>query len=408
MAETLTMSQKERDRGHILRQVVSNQLTVPQATQMLAISERHCYRLLRAYRQCGDAALIHRLRGRTSNRGYDAKEKTRILELYRTRFPDYGPVLFAETLLSLFQVTVSKETLRQWLLVEGLWKRARKGRRHRKKRPRREHIGDMVQVDGSHHTWFEHRGPACCLFVFIDDASNRSLMYFSATESEHNALHALWRYIVRYGIPHQIYLDRHGVYFSATSETNFARVLRILGIEIIHAHSPQAKGRVERANRTQQDRLVKALREAGISDIDRANAFLDAGYQDAHNARFAHTDQVVDVHRPVAGRDLKNIVCLETQRTVYHDMTFQFQARFFQILPAPSLLPVPRQRVTVRHWLDGSMHVFWREQELAIVPCAPDRPRKPPPPVTPADTHPWRQKLIGKARSKSIAELCRR
>jgi hypothetical protein len=408
MKGTLTMSSRERDRLHTIRQMDRHQLTVIEGAAALKISERHCYRLLRSYRQKGDAGLIHGLRGRISNRRYSARVKAHVVELYEKRYADYGPQLYTEVLLDELGLEISRETIRLWLGETGLWKRTRKGRRHRKKRPRRPHIGDMVQVDGSHHAWFEDRGPVCCLFVFVDDASSRSSLFFAPTESEQGALESLWRYIERFGIPRQIYCDRLSVYYSLTGETNFARTLRVLGAEIIYAHSPQAKGRVERANRTHQDRLVKALREAGIGTIEEANRFLATRYLEKHNARFATTDGLIDVHRSVAGRDLKNIICFETERCVYHDMTFRFHTLFYQILPAQSLLPVPRQRVTIRHWLDGSMHVFWREQELAVVPCPPDHRRRSASPVTPAESHPWRHKPVGKARFRSVAELCRR
>jgi hypothetical protein len=216
------------------------------------------------------------------------------------------------------------------------------------------------------------------------------------------------RYVQRYGIPAALYVDRHSVYWDEQRPTQFGRALAQLGCQLIFARSPQAKGRVERANRTHQDRLVKRLRLAGISSIEEANAFLDAGYLDAHNRRFASLDGIPDVHRPATPYDLRNIICHEEERTVNHDMTIQVNATFYQLLPSRQTLPIPRQRVIVRHWLDGSMHVFWREHELAVEPCA-EKPRRSPKPVDPPDNHPWRRRpLIGKARKMTIAELCQR
>jgi hypothetical protein len=293
------------------------------------------------------------------------------------------------------------------MITSGLWQRARKGRRHRRKRPRRDAVGELVQFDGSHHDWFEGRGPRCCLFVFIDDASNRSVLWFAPSESEQDALEALMRYVRRHGIPAALYVDRHSVYWDEHRTTQFARALAQLGCTLIYARSPQAKGRVERANRTHQDRLVKRLRLAGISSIEEANAFLDAGYLDEHNRRFASTDGLCDVHRPAEPYDLDNIICHEEERSVNHDMTIQVKAAFYQILPSRHTLPIPRQRVIVRHWLDGSMHVFWREREITVMACS-ERPKQPPRPVHPSDDHPWRHSPpIGKARRMTIADLCR-
>lgn len=404
---TLTMSTKERDRLHYMRLIEQDRLTIAEGAAAMAISERQCYRLLDRYRSQGDAGLIHRLRGRPSNRGYPASQRTRVVALYRERYPDYGPLLFTEKVQTVLTWDISRETIRQWLIAEDLWQRCRRGKRHRRKRPRRDMIGSLIQVDGSHHDWFEGRGPVCCLFVFIDDASNRTFLQFAPEEDTFAALHSLRFYVERHGIPHQVYIDRHAVYWSEHTQTDFARSVNALGAEIIYARSPQAKGRVERANRTHQDRLVKALREAGISDIESANRFLLAGYLDMHNERFAHTAGLEDIHRPVAGRDLNNLICFEQLRTVYHDMTIRVGSTFFQILPTCTLLPVPRQRVTIRRWLDGSLHVFWREQELAIAPCPPHQQRHLPRPVTPPASHPWYHKPVGKAKYTSIAQLCR-
>lgn len=407
MSENILMSKKERNTLHVLRSIEKKRITVCEGAEELSISERHLYRILRRYRESGDAGLIHRLRGHPSNRGYSEGIIKQVLDLYRKRYPDYGPQLFSEKIAEDLHLNMYRETIRRWLLKAGLWERVRKGRRHRKKRPRRSQIGAMIQVDGSHHDWFEGRGPKCCLIVFIDDASNRSFLFFSDEETIFAALMALRLYVERYGIPFQIYLDRHSVYWSEDSETEFARVARALGIQIIYARSPQAKGRVERANRTHQDRLVKALREANISDIDSANHFLATTYLDAHNARFANTDGLTDVHRPTEERDLSNIICFEEERTVYHDMTIRIKSTFYQILPSREILPIPRQRVIIRRWLDGSLHVFWRERELSIAACKLGGCDKIRPPVTQSSSHPWYHKPVGKARYTSMADLCR-
>jgi transposase len=407
MSDTLIMSPSERTKSHVLRMLTSGKITVPEASADLGITERHCYRLKAAYQARGDAALVHGLRGRQSNFRYPAEVREEVLALIRRRYIGFGPTHLSELLSQEHGVDLDAETLRRWMLTAGLWQRARKGRKHRRKRPRRTASGELIQFDGSHHDWFEGRGPRCCLFVFIDDATNRSLLWFAPAESEQHALEALMRYVQRYGIPAALYVDRHSVYWNEQCPTQFGRALAQLGCKLIFARSPQAKGRVERANRTHQDRLVKHLRLAGISSIEEANAFLDAGYLDAHNHRFASLDGIPDVHRPATPYDLKNIICHEEERAVNHDMTIQVKATFYQILPSRQTLPIPRQRVIVRHWLDGSMHVFWREREIAVEVC-PVRPKRAPMPVHPAENHPWRNgKPIGKARWMTIADLCR-
>ena len=409
MSETVTMSAKEREYSYYLRLHVAGQLTIEELSTYLDLSQRQCYRIKARYLEEGDAGLVHRLRGKHSNFGYPSKERADVVEVYRTRYRDYGPTLFSERLEEHYGYILDPETIRRWLIDAHLWERKRKGRRHRKKRPRRSDIGAMVQVDGSHHDWFEQRGPRCCLFVFIDDASNQSSMRFAPGETEQGALEALRGYVERFGIPRQFYTDRLGVYYADKTPTAFTQSVQALGGEMIYAGSPQAKGRVERANRTHQDRLVKELREAGICDIEAANHFLETVYLDKHNARFSYTEGLADIHRPADGLDLDNLICYRRQSTVNHDMTIRVHSQFHQILPTNPLRPVPRQRVLVRHWLDGSMHVFWREQELKIAPCV-DRPvRKSPPVVHPAEDHPWRKRPpIGKAKRMTIKQLCRK
>lgn len=270
-------------------------------------------------------------------------------------------------------------------------------------------MGSLVQVDGSIHDWFEGRGALCCLFVYVDDASNNSYFRFSDQETIKGGLTSMRRYIDRNGIAEQFYLDKKNIYRNPGKLTQFARAAAALGTEMIYANSPQAKGRVERANRTHQDRLVKALRERNISTIEEANRFLEEEYIDAHNARFAKTEELEDLHRPVGELDLNNIICIEEKRNVNHDMTFQFEGVFYQILPTKADRPIPRQDVVVRRWLDDSLHAFWREQELDISRCE-ERPRKQPPHTAhPPENHPWRHSVpIGKARRRSISELCRK
>lgn len=403
----LTMDKNELERAHKLRLVAAGKLSVQEASVELNISERHCFRLKAAFLREGDAALVNKNRGRPSNNGYPPEVRQEILDMIRRQYTDFGPTLLSEVLIERHDIYLDSETLRRWMLEAGLWVKVRKGRRHRRKRPRREAIGELVQFDGSHHAWFEDRGPTCCLFVFIDDASGRVFLYFAESENEQAALTIFLMYVKRYGIPEAIYLDRHSVYYSEDRETQFAKAAGKLGIKIIYARSPQGKGRVERSNRTHQDRLVRMLRLENISTIEAANAFLEAKYLDSHNNRHAKTADLADVHRDASIFDLDNIICHEEERSVNHDMTIQVHGMFYQLLACNDLLPVPRQRVVVRHWIDGSMHVFWRERELKIMECS-VRPTSKPRMVQPPENHPWRRRPpIGKARKMTISELCR-
>jgi transposase len=407
LKDLLQMTTNERERLYLIKALNDKVQTVDAVATKLSITTRQCYRLLARYRTEGDAAVVHGLRGRVSNRGYEESTRVRICALYKKQYQGYTLTLFTERLEETCQIKISRETVRRWLIAAQAWEQTRKGQRHRKKRTRRAAIGELVQFDGSIHDWFEGRGPCCCLFVFVDDASNTTFLYFADVENTVNALMALRLYILAYGRPMALYLDRHASYYPAKKLTDFIRAAQVLGIEIIYARSPQAKGRVERANRTHQDRLVKALREADISDIASANRFLQDHYLRKHNAKFSFPDELENVHRPVLDLDLDNILCLEWERQVRRDMTFRLDAQTYQILASNTERPIPRQRVVVRRWLDESLHVFWRECELAVELCPADPRPNLPRPVMVTDDHPWRRKApIGKAKTRSIKELC--
>ena len=410
---TLTMSQKERQRLSVLHRLDKGDLRCIDAAECLGISERQLYRLRDRYHCDGDEGLIHRLRGCLSNHGYGRKVHTLVLELYRERYSDYGPTLFAEMIAQKHSddlPPVNHETLRRWLLKSSLWTAARTRKAHRRKRERREKIGSLVQFDGSDHDWFEGRGPRCCLLVAIDDASGRVFMCFATSENAHDVLLTLRRYIERYGIPREIYTDKAYVYHPPSKGerlTDVGRALTRLGVRMIVAHSPQAKGRVERSNRTHQDRLVKALRRHNISTIETANKFLEQIYLKEHNNRFASLDGLKDIHRPSEGLDLNNIFSFESTRCVYNDYTITLDSQFIQLEKSSNgtPLPPPRSSVIVRKWLDGSLHIFWNDQELNFTFTA-VKSRRPLPRNNPglSPAHPWRHaKPIGR-RGKLLLE----
>lgn len=344
----------------------------------------------------------------------------RALRLFQEQYADYHPTLLSEVLLDEHGIEVSRQTLTRWLTAAGLWAGVRKNRVHRKKRDRREAIGDLIQFDGSHHDWFEGRGPECCLLVAIDDASGRLFLRFAPSENARDVLVTLRGYVERFGVPREIYTDYGAVYKVPPSRqrshgtkerlTDVGRALQRLGIGHIFARSPQAKGRVERSNRTHQDRLIKALRRNGISTIAEANRFLDQSYIDDHNARFALTDHLPDVHRSVDGLNLDNIFCFETTRSVYNDYTITLDAQFIQLEPSrgknPSPLPAPRQSVTVRRWIhDNSLHIFWNEHELRFTPLTTRPQHKPRINPKPHPSHPWKHKPPIGRRGRYLLEL---
>ncbi|MBI4428566.1 MAG: ISNCY family transposase [Ignavibacteriales bacterium] len=398
MIKTITLSSYEMERLKVILRIGHHQLTVAEAAESLDMSERQLYRILQRYRAEGEAGLCHRLRGRRSNKALAEELRIRALRLYREQYFDYGPTLFAEKLSVYHDVSVSRQTATRWLSLAALWSGNRKKRPHRKKRERRETIGSLIQFDGSPHDWFEGRAAECCLLVAIDDASNRQMFRFVPVEETYHVL-AFWRdYVERYGIPAEIYTDWGSVYINPDNPerlTPFGRALKTLGIRHIKAGSPQAKGRVERSNRTHQDRLIKALREHNISTMEEANGFLEAQYMNAHNHRFAHTNGLTDIHRSGAGIDLANIFCLEEIRHVYNDWTITLNAQFIQLLKSDAPLPPPRSKVIVRQWLDGSLHIFWKEHQLAFKPLKHKPKSLPRPPRPPAPDHPWRSKFVG-------------
>jgi transposase len=394
----LIMTHNEQERLKVFSQVDEHLLTYAEAAQLLRLSERQVYRLIKRYHSEGNTAVVHGLRGKPSNRRYSQDERENILRIYRAQFADYGPTLFAEVLRDEQKIRVHHETIRRWLLSEGIGTFERKKRPHRRKRERRCAIGELLQFDGSPHDWFEGRGPACCLLHAIDDASGRAFLRFVPSENSADVLRTLLAYVERYGIPQALYTDRGSVFYAEHNLTDVGRAMEMLGVRMIFANSPQAKGRVERGNRTHQDRLVKELRQAGISTMVEANQFLDDRYLDAHNARFACMENLADIHRSAQEYDVKNIFCFQTLRQVRNDYTITLDGQYVQLELSEVALPPPKQYVTVRRWLDGSLHIVWKTDELKFTQLPRKPKRVPALPRKPAPNHPWRMKPIGRAR----------
>ena len=361
------MSNTELDRLKVVQRVVERSLSGVDAAQQLGLTARQIGRLVKAYRADGAAGLVSKKRGKPSNRAYSAEIKERVLSIVRGSYADFGPTLIAEKLLERHQIRLSDETLRRWLTEAGIWT-SRRAQRQRVYQPRyrRECFGELIQIDGSEHAWFEDRGPKACLLVFIDDATSRLVeLRFCDAESTFDYMHSAKRYLGRYGKPVAFYSDKHSVFrvnkkeaVGGTGLTQFGRALHDLNVDIIYAHSSQAKGRVERMNLTLQDRLVKELRLADISTIADANEFLPA-YIEVLNAKFAKEPaNATDMHRALTDQDdLEEALSWQEERTVSNSLTVQYDRVLYLLEPSELTSNLRRKRVTVFDYPDGTISI---------------------------------------------------
>ncbi len=407
--DIIMVRQKDLKRLHVIHKVIEGALTQAQAAEMSLLSERQVRRIVKRIRDEGDGGIQHRSRGRESNHRLPKKLADRIVELYRQKYKGFGPTFTSEKLFELEDIRVSKETVRTYLITAGEWQKERKSRTHRQWRPRKEHCGQMVQMDGSHHKWFEDRDPECTLMAYIDDATNKVYFRFYEYEGTIPAMDSFFRYIRRYGIPMSIYFDRHTTYKSTAEPTieeeingeeplsEFGRALKELAVELIHAYSPQAKGRIERLFGTLQDRLVKELRLRGISTIEEANKFLDSHYLREFNRKFSlKALNKENLHRPIPkGLDLKKILCIRTERTVRNDWTISHNSNLYQIEEA-----ITNKKVTVEEHIDGTMQITNNgnrvkfrsiQQRPEMKPKEQKMKRRRPTTYIPPQDHPWRK-----------------
>ena len=415
--EALTMSKRERRRLELFSRVRDGELTLVKASELLQLSYRQAKRSYGRYRSEGDRGVVHRLRGRASNRGVDPGKKARIWGLYREKYADFGPTLSCEYLAKEDELNVGVETLRQWLIAEGLWSFRRRRPVHRKWRERKGHFGEMVQLDGSYHDWFEGRRGKAVLMVLIDDATNRTYAKFFEGETTEASLETFRRYVGRYGLPRSVYADRASIYrttWDATvdenlvdklPETQFGRAMQELDMELILAHSPQAKGRVERRNAVFQDRLVKALRLKGISDLEGANAFLDEEFLADLNEKFNVPARAQsDLHRRVPRHvKLERVLSFQEERVVQNDWTIRWRNRWFQLTKENQKLALVKRKWTVCEQLDGTVLLLLGKRALAWeeLPERPVRVAAVPSPDKsqkssgthrkPSAKHPWRK-----------------
>lgn len=421
--DILMMTREEIRRYQIIRKVLDREINQQEASEVLRISDRQVRRVVKRVKVEGEAGVAHRSRGRTGNRSIKQSFKEKVLKLYRSSYEDFGPTLASEKLLERDRVKVNDETLRLWLIKEALWQvKARRVGKSLTWRERKAHFGEMVQLDGSHHDWLEARGPKLVLMGYIDDATGRFYGRFYGYEGTMPAMDSLKGYINKYGIPKSIYLDRHSTYknnkkyaytdwpFRDKEElTQFGRACKQLGIELIYANSPQAKGRVERAFKTLQDRLTKELRLAKASGCKEANIVLER-YQDIFNSKFqVAARRKGNLHRPVDKRiKLDDILSFQTRRSLRNDRTVLHNKRWYQVLNRTRA-----KDITVYDYLNGSMGIKYGNNRLGykaikgpVMRIAPVelkalKPRFPKRYVPPKDSY-WRIgfKLPGSLRTK--------
>jgi transposase len=371
----LVVSEMELSRLDTLQRITERRLTCTAAAKLLGLSRRQVHRLLNAYRTRGPAALVSQRRGQPSNRRHPTELRHKALGLVRERYHDFGPTFAAEKLAEHHDLRISHETLRQWMIQDGLWlTRPERKKRVHQPRPRRGCYGELIQIDGCEHPWFEARGPKCTLLVFVDDATGKLMqLAFAASESTFDYFRATRAYLEAHGKPLAFYSDRHGIFrvnrkgaLRGDGMTQFGRALHTLNIDILCASSPEAKGRVERAHQTLQDRLVKELRLAGIADREAGNAFLP-GFMTRYNARFAKpaAQAGVDAHRSLATHDdLDTAFCRKEERRVSPRLTLQHDKVVFLLEPNEVTRKVAGQQVRIFDYPDGRLAI--RHQGLDL------------------------------------------
>ena len=403
--DIIIMKAKEFSRVSVIGNVINSKITQLEAANILSLSTRQIRRIAKGVKVQGGIAMMHKSRGRLSNRATDQGTKDKILSLYKSKYQGYGPTFTAEKLFEIDKIRMHPDTLRKWFLREDIAYKKRKSKKHRSWRPRKECFGQMTQMDGSHHKWFGEGASECVLMGYIDDATGRVFGSFYEYEGVMPAMDSFRRYIRRYGIPLSVYLDKHATYKSTKKPSledelnnikalsQFERALKELGVDAIHADSPQAKGRIERSFKTHQDRLVKEMQLKKICTIKEANKFLNNYYIPKHNRKFAvKAVNNTDLHRLIPkGLDLDRIFCSKKKAALRNDFTIQYNNKFYQILDA-----VRAKEVTVEERFNGKLYIYHKDTQLKykLIDKRPQRAkqaRKPKKPryILPKD-HPYR------------------
>ncbi len=436
METRLNMSGDDIDKLRVIRNVLEGRLTWLAASEALDISERQIGRLCAQVRGRGNRGILHGLIGRSSNNQGDPELLGMALSaLHDPRWEGFTAVFAQQKLESLHGIVLSDTTVRKLMTMTELWRRRRPKAKHRAWRERRACVGMLIQLDGSDHDWFEGRGPKCALLVYIDDATSRILhAEFVKVEDTLNLMRSTGVYLGKHGRPVAYYVDKDSIYTvnrQATVDeelrdedpiTQFTRAMTELGIEVILANSPQAKGRVERSFDTHQDRLVKELRLANVNDMEAGNIFLRTVYIDDHNTRFAVDPACnTNAHRPLlAGHRLDQILSRRTERSVANDYTLRFQHKFFQLFEEQPVRVMPKDKVEIEIRLDGTTHLrakgtYLRFKPIEKRPYRPhlamrpssgkiyDDPRLKGKGSKPASDHPWRRLFISGPQRVSLA-----
>lgn len=419
------MNQKEAIRAQVMERLTASEIDQKEASKRLSVSVRQIKRIVRRYRTEGLPGLMSKKRGQPSNRRLDEETKRLSIELVGIHYRDFGPTLACEKLVELHDLQVSTETTRQLMIGAGYW--------HPKKggticahpmRERRARFGELIQIDGSPHDWFEGRGEYCTLLVFIDDATGRlTQLRFAPTETTLGYMRVLHDHILAHGVPVALYSDKHSIFrinakeADPEAETQFSRAAHELGIECIHAHSPQAKGRVERANQTLQDRLIKEMRLVGINNMDEANAWLP-GYIKDFNKRFAVAPKdASDAHIAYAGTsiDLVRILSVQVTKTLSKNLSCQHENQLLQVATTGTGLGLRGAKITIHEHFNGNHELLWKKRKLTYSMM--NKPQRQSAMADgksvnarvdkaveqrntghkPADYHPWRNRPIGKS-----------
>lgn len=407
MEEVLNMTERELHRINVIQQLNDKRISQVKAAEILHLSDRQIRNLLQAFQRNGPQGLISKRRGKPSNRAFGKDYELKVVSLILDHYEDFGPTFAREKLVENHGLDISVESVRKLMIKYNLHVPKKKRRVLHQSRQRRENFGELIQIDASIHEWFEDRGEKCALIVFIDDATSKiTSLHFSQSECVAGYFAALESHLLEYGRPLAIYSDRHAIFGGAKQIkcAQFVRALNELNVESILARSPQAKGRVERANRTLQDRLIKEMRLRGISDIESGNAFLGEFLQE-HNRRFSKEPMgQIDTHRPLeSGLDLGFVLAHREERTVSNDLCISFNNKRIKILEPNMTHRLKGKKVNVIESKDGALRIYYRDgllrSELAERVIAEDRVMdykdkilwEPKGGTKPKKDHPWKK-----------------
>ena len=381
MGDRIIMSKRELKRKSIFERVKRGEMSQKDASIRLGLCYRQVKRAYRRFLKEGDKGLVHRSRGKRSTNAYPEELKEKVIELYASKYKGFGPTLTSEKLEEEDGIKLSVETIRLWLKSSGLWQAKRVRRKHRQRRARRSRFGEMLQMDGSIHRWFSGDESRQCLMNLVDDATSTTLSLLAEGETTEAAFKLLCWWIRKYGIPMSIYVDLKSLYISPKSLryrdedelvepewlTHFSRSCAKLGIEVIKAYSPQAKGRVERSHGVYQDRFVKELKLKGIRSIEKANELLSGGFITSLNKKFAKIPaSEEDAHIAIENtRQLNDIFCWEYTRTVHNDWVVRFENEYYQITKTHAKKVRPKQKITVKRHMRGELTLWSGDSKLS-------------------------------------------